>query len=229
MTATYQYSPSVGEISLYAFNLCGVRSTSITAEHMASLKTAANMMLSKWSNQGVNLWKVSLVTIPLVQGTATYSVDPSVIMVLDAYVSTLSGGNYTDRVIAPISRTEYSTYPNKTQQGFPTVFWFDRLINPTITLWPVPDGTGNPVSVSYYCVTQVGDSSVASGAVPDIPYRWYDAFANGLAYYLSRIWAPNMSQSLKMDADESYQIAAMQDEENTAMYISPMTSGYFRQ
>lgn len=229
MTATYTYNPSVGEIALYAFNLCGVRSTSITAEHMNSLRTATNMMLSRWSNQGVNLWKVSLVTVTLVTGQSTYTVDPSVIMVLDAYVTTTSGGVSTDRIIMPISRTEYSTYPNKAQAGFTTVFWFDRLINPTITLWPVPDGSGNPSTLSYYCVTQVGDATLAGGATPDIPYRWYDAFANYLAFYLSRVWAPNMTPSLKADAMESYQIASLQDEENVAMYISPMTSGYFRQ
>ena len=97
---------------------------------------AANMLLSRWSNQGVNLWKVELVTQNLVQGQATYPVDPSIVMILDSYVTTNSGSSSTNRIILPISRTEYASYPNPQQQGFTTVYWFDRLISPTITLWP---------------------------------------------------------------------------------------------
>jgi hypothetical protein len=188
-----------------------------------------NMMLSMWANRGVNLWKVDLVTVPLVEGHATYTVQPRTIMVLDAYVSTEDGGgNMTDRIISPISRSEWATYPNKTMQGFPTVFWFDRLIDPTITIWPVPDGSGSPVSLSYYRVTQIEDASLPGGETLDIPYRWLDAFASGLGYYLARLWAPERKADMKVDAEEAYLIAAAQDVENTQFYISPMIGGYFR-
>ena len=231
-SGTYNYSPSIGEITLYAFNLCGVRSSSLAAEHMNSAKTAINMLLSRWSNLGVNLWKVDLVTVPLVTGNdGVYNVDAKTVMILDAYISVENGdGSYTDRLIMPVSRSEYASYPNKEQQGFPTVFWFDRLINPTVTLWPIPDpvGPGNPTLLKYYRVTQVEDANIQGGETPDIPYRWLDALANGLAYYLARVWQPAMVQQLKAEADEAYAIAATQDTENVAMYISPMISGYFR-
>ena len=230
-SGTYNFNPSVGEITLYAFNLCGVRSTSLAAEHMQSAKTAINMLLSRWSNMGVNLWKVDLVTTDLVDGQSTYTVEPKTVMILDAYVSVENGdGSYTDRLIMPVSRTEYASYPNKEQQGFPTIFWFDRLINPTVTIWPVPDtvGFGSPKFLKYYRVTQVEDANLQSGETADIPYRWLDALANGLAYYLARIWQPQMVPQLKAEADEAYAIAAAQDTENVAMYISPMIGGYFR-
>ena len=230
-SGTYNFNPSVGEITLYAFNLCGVRSTSLAAEHMQSAKTAINMLLSRWSNMGVNLWKVDLVTTDLVDGQSTYTVEPETVMILDAYVSVENGdGSYTDRLIMPVSRTEYASYPNKEQQGFPTIFWFDRLINPTVTIWPVPDtvGFGSPKFLKYYRVTQVEDANLQSGETADIPYRWLDALANGLAYYLARIWQPQMVPQLKAEADEAYAIAAAQDTENVAMYISPMIGGYFR-
>ena len=229
MAPTYTYAPSIGEISLYAFNVCDIRSTSLTAEHMNSVKISMNLMLSRWSNKGVNLWKVSLVTVPLLAAVSTYNIDPSVIMILDAYVTTTVGGSNTDRIIMPVSRTEYASYPNKTQAGFATVFWFDRLISPTVTIWPVPDGSGNPATLSYYCVTQIGDASLPAGATPDIPYRWFDAFASGLAFWLSKIWAKQLSPMLKAEADEAYMVAAYQDEENVSLFISPMTSGYFNQ
>lgn len=227
-SGTTSFNPSLGELTLYAFNLAGVRNTAIAQEHMESARMATNLMLSRWANMGVNLWKVDLVTVNLVTGTSTYSVDPSTIMVLDAYVTTTNSGQNIDRIILPISRTEYSSYPNKTQQGFPTVYWFDRLISPTITVWPVPNTSTGPSTLSYYRVSQIQDANYTNGQTLDLPYRWLDAFANGLAYRLARIWNPPLVQLLKPEADEAYAIAAQQDTEYVSMYISPQVSGYWR-
>mgnify|MGYP000744739468 CR=1 FL=1 len=223
-SGTYTFNPSLGEIVLYAYQNIGVRPTSVLQEHMESARMAMNMMLSRWSNMGVNLWAVDLVTVPLIQGQATYAVDGNTIMVLDAYTTTDSG---IDRVIMPISRTEYASYPNKTQQGFPTSYWFDRLVSPTLTLWPVPDGSSATI-LKYYRVRQIQDANLQNGENVEIPYRWLEALADGLTYRLARIWAPQMAQMLKGQADESYQIAAMQDVEAVPTYISPMIGGYFR-
>jgi hypothetical protein len=223
-SGTYAFNPAIGEIVLYAYQNIGVRPTSVLQEHMESARMATNMMLSRWSNQGVNLWCVDLITVPLVEGQTTYAVDGNTVMILDAYTTTDSG---IDRVIMPISRTEYASYPNKTQQGFPTSYWFDRLISPSITLWPVPDGSSATI-LKYYRVRQVQDANLQNGENAEIPYRWLEAFADGLTYRLARIWAPQMAQLLKGQADESYGIASAQDVEAVPTYISPMIGGYFR-
>ena len=223
-SGTYTFNPSLGEIVLYAYQNIGVRPTSVLQEHMESARMAMNMMLARFSNQGVNLWAVDLITVPLIEGQATYAVDGNTIMVLDAYTTTDSG---IDRVIMPISRTEYASYPNKTQQGFPTSYWFDRLVSPTLTLWPVPDGSSATI-LKYYRVRQIQDANLQNGENVEIPYRWLEALADGLTYRLARIWAPQMAQMLKGQADESYQIAAVQDVETVPTYISPMLGGYFR-
>ena len=57
-SGTYMFAPSLGEITLYAYQLCGIRPTAIVQEHMQSARMAANMMLGRWSSQGVNLWTV---------------------------------------------------------------------------------------------------------------------------------------------------------------------------
>lgn len=225
-TGTYKFNPSLGEITLYAYNLCGIRSTSLVQEHFESATMATNMLLMNWSNRGVNLWKVELVTVPLVQGTSTYTVDPSVVMILDAYVTTGSGSTAINRIIMPVSRTEYASYPNKTQQGFPTTFWFDRLLSPTVTLWPVPDG--NETSFSYYAVQQIQDSTLANAAQVDIPPIWMEAFAYGLAVRLAMTWAPDKIAILKPFADEAYTIVAEQNVETAQQYISPQIQGYYR-
>ena len=223
---TYTWSPALGEVVLYAFNLIGVRPAALIQEHFESARMATNMMLSRWSSQGVNLWCVDLETVPLVQGTSTYSVPSDTIVMLDAYISTTTGSSTIDRIITPVSRTEYASYPNKEQQGFPTVFWFDRTLSPDVTIWPVPDGS--QTSLKYYRVRRVQDSNLQNGEQVEIPYYFMEALAFGLAQRLAMIWAPERVAIMKPLADESYQIAASQNVETSNMYISPSLSGYWR-
>lgn len=303
-SGTYDFNPSLGELTLYAFNLCGLRNTSLLQEHMESARMASNLLLSRWSNQGVNLWAVDKVVVPLAQevpitgasgtgalatltyasvntpvytpGTtiivsgvtpsgyngshivvssspgsvtfasvetgafvsggvceapnevATFSVDPSTVMILDAYVTNDDSGANIDRIILPVSRTEYASYPNKEQSGYPTVFWFDRLISPTVTLWPVPNTDNGPQELKYYRVRRLQDSAFSSGQTVEIPYLWLEAFAYTLAQRLAMIWAPEKVALLQPLAQESYDIAAQQNVEQANQYISPQLSGYFR-
>jgi len=300
-SGTYAFNPSLGELVLYAYNLCEIRNTSIAQEHMHSARIASNLLLANWANRGVNLWAVDLETVPFdqsptiltatgkgstatltyatpstpvytigtqitVAGTgivdglqtvtassngsvsfpssvvgtstggtissstpaATYSVDPNTVVLLDAYVTTTqSTSQPIDRIILPVSRTEYASYPNKEQVGFPTVFWFDRLLAPQVTLWPVPDGTSSQY-LKYYRVRQIQDANLTGGQTVEIPYLWLEAFAYALAHRLSVIWNAQKSVLLKPLADEAYQIAAEQNVETAQQYISPQISGYFR-
>jgi len=225
-SGTYAFNPSLGEVTLYAYNLCGIRNTAIVQEHMEAARMAANMLLGRWSSEGVNLWAVDLQTISLVQGQATYSIPANTITMLDTYVVQNSGGASINRLILPISRTEYASYPNPQQQGFPTTYWQDRLINGTVTLWPVPDG--NESSLNYYRVRQIQDANFTSGQQVEIPYYFLEAFAFGLAFRLALVWAPEKAQLIKPLADEAYAIAAAQNIETAQQYISPTISSYFR-
>ena len=225
-SSTYNFNPGLGEATIYAFNLCGVRGTALLQEHMETARMAANMMLGRWSSEGVNLWAVDLQSIPLVQGVSTYSVPSNTIVMLDSYVVVSSGGVTTNRLILPISRTEYASYPNPSQQGFPTTYWFDRLLSPTVTLWPTPDG--NETAFNYYRVRQLQDSNFTDGQTVEIPYYFLEAFAYGLAQRLAMIWAPDKVAMLKPLADEAYNIAAQQNVETAQQYISPQISSYFR-
>jgi hypothetical protein len=236
-SGTYTFNPGLGELTLYAYNLIGIRNTALLQEHMEAARMASNMLCSRWSNMGVNLWAVDLVTTALVTDQATYAVDGNTVMILDAYVQNDDSGANIDRIIMPVSRTEYASYPNKEQQGFPTVYWFDRLISssrstgsagPSITLWPVPNTDNGPQSLKYYRVRQIQDSALSNGQTVEIPYLWLEAFAYGLAMRLAQIWNPAAVAMIKPMADEAYQIAASQNIETAQQYISPMISGYFR-
>lgn len=223
-SGTYNYTPSVGEVGLIAFGRIGVRKTAITASHMADMVNAANLILSEWSNSTPSLWEVGLISVPLVAGTATYDVPPQTVMILDMYIS--YGSPSFDKLIMPISRSEYASYPNKTTQGVPTVFWFDRLIAPTFTLWPVPDSAFS-YTANYYSVRQTQDAAATSAQTPEIPYRFFEAFVAGVAWKLAEIYAPQSEDKMFARYQRAWVIASTQDTENVPLFISPGIGGYF--
>ncbi len=225
-SGTYGYFPSTGESVLYAYGLCGVRRTALTQQHFQDASMAVNMMLSAWSARGVNLWQVDLQRIALVQGCATYQVPSNTIVMLDTYYTLLSGTTEIDRIMMPVSRSEYAAYSNKNAQGPPTVYWMDRLLSPTVTLYPVPNG--QQACLKYYRLRQNQDGVLANGQAMEIPIYWLEAFNLGLAYRLALSWAPDKAIALKPLADEAYQFAAAQNVETAQVYLTPMIGGYFR-
>lgn len=232
-SGTYTFNPAGGELVLYAYSLIGIRRTQMVAEHMADARMAMNLMLSSWGTDTPNLWTVDLVSVNLVEGQATYNVDPDTVMILDAYIRTGDAGqpqDVVDRIIWPISRTEYASMPNKSFQAPPTVFWFDRLLSPTITLWQVPDFTSasdNLNHLQYYRCRVIQDSVVPNGVTLDIPRWWLDAFAWGLAARLAVSYAPDRAEKLMAMADTALLKAQEQDVENVPMFLAPMIGGYY--
>lgn len=224
-SGTYQFNPSFASMTLSAFSRIGIRRTALLPEHMQDAQNEINFLQSSWSNRSPpNLWTVELVNVPLTAGTATYSVDASTVMILDAYLNFSSGAS--DRLIFPVSRTEYASYPNKTDQGTPSVYWYDRILSPTLTLWLVPDSSTD-YTLNYYRCTQNQDAALASGQTAAVPYRFIDAMVADLSYRLSRSYAPALEAIRKADAAEAWMLAASADVENVNMYITPDLSGYY--
>jgi hypothetical protein len=184
--------------------------------------------LAEWANKGVNLWKSETQEISLVEGTDTYELPARTVSILVAYIRTNADqSTQTDRLINPISTFEYGALPNKTNQAFPTVYWYNRQITPVLKLWPVPDGNG-PYELILQTMVQVQDANIASGETPDIPYRWYDAFCAGLAYRLSKHYAHHLEAARKQDYIEAWETAATEDTEDVPVYIYPALGQYYR-
>jgi hypothetical protein len=221
-SGTSLYNPSIGSLALNAFSRCQIKRTELTAEHMENARNETNLMQADWVADGVTIWTVELVSLPLVQGTATYSIPSNVVMILDLYINNGS----SNRLIFPFSRSDYASLANPAQQGFPSSFWQDRTIAQTFTLWPVPDAAAT-YTASYYAYTQIQDAVMAQGGNAAVPYWWLDAWTAGLAHRLSRHHAPALEAVRKADAIEAYGRAAKQFE-NVPLVISCGLSGYFR-
>jgi hypothetical protein len=145
---------------------------------------------------------------------------------LDTYYTINSGTTEIDRIMMPISRSEYAAYSNKASQGTPTTYWMDRLLQPTVTLYLTPNGQQS--QLKYYYLRQTQDSNLTNGASVEMPYYFQDAFWNAVALRLAMIWAPDRAPMLKLAADESWGVASRQNQETANIYVTPMVGMYFR-
>ena len=229
MTAsgTYAYGPAASNLMLTAFGRIGIRRTEITAQHLADAENEANLVQVKLANKQPNLWTDELYEQTLTAGTATYTLNARLIAIQAAYLNTTSGDVSVDRIIWPYSTFEYAAIPDKTQDGPPTSYWYNRQITPQISLWPVPDDSADYTLKLRVC-RQIQDVSLVSGTTLDLPYRWLDVFVADLAHRLSRIYAPDKEMIRKADADEAWATAATEDQERVPLYIQPQTNSYWR-
>src|ERR1700679_61285 len=227
-SGTYNFSLSNGEGVLAAFERVKIRAPSIRQEHFLNPRREINLLFGEWANKQVNLWKVELDTIPLVSGTAVYSVPANTVLILDAYITTNPGSQFgqNNRYITQLSRTEYASLSNPNTPGPPTQYWFSRILAPTVTFWPVPDNNG-PYTLGYYRVLQMQDANIPGGETPDIPYLWEDAMVAGLSHRLSRIYAPELEPARKIDAMDAWNTAAAQNIEVVNLSIAPPIGRYY--
>lgn len=229
MTAsgTYSFNPAISDMVVGAYERVQIRAPSLRQEHWVTARREINMLFSEMSNRQVNLFSVQFGDasgdgITLVQGQAVYDVADTVVQILDAYI-TVDG---VDRYITPLSRTSYASIATKDTQGFPTSYWFDRLINSQIYLWPTPDSNG-PYVLNYYAAMQLQDANIPNGETAGVPYRWLDVVISGLAARLARVYAPQMYQAMHADYERAWTIAATQDTEAAPLTISLNLRPYY--
>jgi hypothetical protein len=225
--AVASFAPAISELGLDAWERVGVQANQLTTAHLTSMRRSMNLVLTRWTNRGINLWRVAQSTITLVPGQATYALDLTCIDMLDTYVSTVSGGISTDTIITPMSRNTYASLPNKLQAGRPVMYWFDRTISPTVTVWPVPD-TSAPYTMTTFTYSQVQDADPASGNTLSIPYRFLEAFTAAIAAHLAMKFSPpDRAVALAGYANETFQESSDEDREKISVTIAPDLSPYF--
>jgi hypothetical protein len=223
-SGTFTWSPAFSDVIYAAYGRCQVRRTAVGVDHLHDAAMACNLMQVEWANEQVNLWTVELMTTSLLEGVATYDVDPGTVMIMAAYIST-GDAPEKDRIITSVDRDTYASFPDKETPGQPTVYWFNHQIEPTITLWQPPNAAG-PYTLKYYRARQLQDASLPNGQMPEVPYRFLEAYVAGLAFKLAELYAPARMDQLAARAVATFRQAAERDVENSPLRIVPAMSSY---
>lgn len=206
------FNLDVAEVIEEAYERCGLEVR--TGYDAKTARRSLNLMFADWANRGLNLWTVAQGTTSLIQGTSTYTLGADVVDILEM-VLRRSG---TDYEVERISRGEYLTFPNKTDQGRPSQFYLDRQIQPVITLWQTPENSTD--QLIYYYVQRIEDAGNLVNTT-DLPFRFLPCMVAGLAYYLAMKRAPERLQILKAVYEEEFQRAAEEDEDRVPLKLQP--------
>ena len=152
--------------------------------------------------------------------TTTISADPSLddvqntIDILDMVVRR-SG---SDIAINRMSRGDYLSIPDKDTQGRASQFFVDRLITPTVTIWPVPENSTD--TLIYYRLVRIDDADVSVNTM-EVPFRFLPSLVSGLAYCIAMKRAPTRMADLKMSYEEDFFRAATEDRDRTSLQLVP--------
>ena len=209
------FNLDVGEIIEEAYERCGLEVR--TGYDAKTARRSLNLMFADWANRGLNLWTVNQATITLTQGQEQETLTPDVVDLLEVVLRR----DGTDYELDRISRGDYLTMPNKTTQGRPSQYYFDRQITPVINLWSVPENSTD--QLVYYYVRRIEDADALVNTT-DLPFRFYPCMVAGLAYYIAVKRAPERVQMLKTIYEEEFQRAADEDENRTPLKLQPSLS-----
>jgi hypothetical protein len=220
-SGTAAFNLDLSEIVEEAFERCG--SQLRTGYDLRTARRSLNLMFADWANRGLNMWTFEQGTINLVPGQATYNLPVDTVDLLEQVIRTGAGNEATqaDLTITRISVSTYATIPNKLQQARPIQIWVERLDQPRVTLWPVPDNV-QPYQLVYWRLRRIQDAGDGVNTM-DMPFRFIPCMVAGLAYYLS-MKVPGAAERmipLKAQYDEAWELAATEDREKAPDRLVP--------
>ena len=131
--------------------------------------------------------------------------------------------------LARLNRDDYWNLPNK---QFPSVrslqYWFDRTIEPSMYLWPVPNN--NFQMFQLIIEKQMMDVGSLTDQIY-VPDRWINCVQKQLSHSLSMQLPSidiNRIQYLELQAEKAFQQAADEDRDKSPIYFQPNISYYTR-
>ena len=221
-SGTTAFNPDFTEIAEEAWERAGREMR--TGYDLRTARRSLNLLTIEWQNRGINMWTIDEGTISLVSGTATYNLPTDTVDLLEHVVRTDAGNTskQTDLNIERISMPTYSAIPNKLSSGRPLQILVTRdETTPTVTLWPVPDGS-TTYTLVYWRMRRIEDAG--SGVeTADMPFRFYPALVAGLAYHIAQK-VPEFVDRVPMlgaEYEKQYQLASEEDREKATYRIIP--------
>src|SRR5210317_117327 len=230
-TTTFESGLSISDIVEESYERLGI--LGVSGHQLKSARRSLNILFQEWANRGLHYWEVANNSITLVDGQSEYTMFRStsdgtsdataVYGVDDILEAAYRNSSSVDFPLTKISRSEYQSLSNKTDEGTPTQYFVQRFIDKvTITLYLTPGSTEAGNFINYYYVNRIQDAGDYSNDA-DVPYRFVPCMVSGLSYYLSQKFAPQRTQELKLLYEDELQRALTEDGSSSSSFITPKT------
>ena len=226
-SGTYTFNLDTAHIIEEAYERIGQQSK--TGNDLKTARRSLNLLLTKWVNDGVNLFTLDLTTTSLTKDVNHITLSASQYLdVLDGAIRDNSDtSNPQDISIERISLDAYLNIPTKNDTGKPVQFAVERNSQFTnagtgthkIYFWPIPDQTY--YQFTSWTIRYPQDVTATYSQNPDIPRRYLPALISGLAVELAVKFAPDRLNILKPLYDEEWMKAKEEDRERVSFYVQP--------
>lgn len=216
-SGTYNFNPLVAELVDEAFERCKVDPATLAARHNISARRSFNFMFSDWETKGRMQWKAQEEThTPTAVGENNFTLSSAAI--IDVEKVMLSRDD-KETEMERKSRSDWRTIYDKTITGRPHLFFLDRQITPVMYYWFAAENTTDVIKFdAFYRIEDVD----ALNQEVEVPSRWYEAVASGLAAKLAVKFAPERVEMLTTLADSAHRSAKREEDSNADLVITPV-------
>jgi hypothetical protein len=197
MPATdYDFIATRNEIIARAMRIVGALASGETlpADRLQQGVMILNHIVKGWQADRIFVWSLKRLDVPMVVGTASYSlhnlnVNVDKVLVVDR--AALIDSTDIDVQVRQISWREYNIIEDKTSSGDPCAIAVDYQATPVMYVWPVPSRTG--LTMALLAVTALKDEDTGA-SVGDIPVRFQEALVYALARDLADEYGLNLKE-----------------------------------
>jgi hypothetical protein len=200
------YSITRDQIISLALRKLGVLEIGDTpgANDVANAAMSLNLLIKQFNTDGLKLWKVSELIIPLTSGQTSYTLggsgsnlmydalNPTVaitdkpLKVIQGFYRNIQSTPNIDTPVLLVSKQEYNVLGSKFSTGTAnTIFYDARKLNGILYVYLTPDANAQ-ANLQMHLVAQmpINDISLATEA-PDFPNEWMNCLVWNLADQLS--------------------------------------------
>lgn len=220
-SGTYAFDMSGGDLVVNAFAKCGKRRAEITGEMLKNAEMEANLLNVEMTNRNPHQFALEVVTQALAADTASYDLTTRIASVALVYVTNDSDDKC--RTLNQISASRYATISDKTTTSGsgPTSFWINQAQTPALYIWPLIDSSDTVTyTANVLAFRQMEDFDIASGVTTDLPYRFLDVFAMGLAARLALMYAPDRAAGFEALYEKKFSRVEALDQEDVPLTFS---------
>lgn len=155
------------------------------SEELSDYLTRLNEMVNIWQTQGLKLWLNEDTAVPLVAGTATYSLGSAGVKPLRVIQGYYLDSSNNRRPITVLSRDEYTRLSNVSQQGQINSYFVDKQQNTlNVTFWLTPDADA-ATGTAHLITQQPVENQIELDETVNFPQEWTIALHWGLAAELA--------------------------------------------
>jgi hypothetical protein len=242
MSSTYTVTRD--EIITIALRKLGVLEigSSPDAATINNASMSLNLLIKQFSTDGLKLWKISEIIIPLTNNQTSYtlggasstlmydSLSPTVpitdkpLKVIQGFYRNKQVTPYIDIPVMVLSKQEYNVLGSKFSTGTAnTIFYDPRKLNGVLYVYLTPDLNAQ-TNLELHIVAQMPlDDLTSALGVPDFPNEWMNCLMWNLADQLSLEYGVPMNarQEIAQRASTYKTLLSDWDVESSSTFFSP--------